>query len=87
MRAQLSEEIRHAVVGKAEAFAAAHFAELRSLRRGCMALRASSTSCNEVYMILLFSFGLGIAVVVYRKLFNERLFYNDIRVRKERASQ
>ena len=29
---------------------------------------------------------LSFAVVVYRKLPNERLFYNDIRVRKERAS-
>ena len=33
-----------------------------------------------------FFLGLGIAVVVYRKLRNERLFYVDIRVRKERAS-
>ena len=38
--AQLSEEIRHADVGQAEALAAAHFAELRSFRRGWMALRA-----------------------------------------------
>ena len=38
-RAQLSEEIRHAVVGQAKALAAAHFAELRSFRRGWMAWR------------------------------------------------
>ena len=68
MRAKLSEEIRHAVVGKAEAFAAAHFAELRSFRRGWMALRASSTSCNEGYMTLRFFLGLGIAVVLYTNL-------------------
>ena len=39
MRAKLSEGIRHAVTGK-QSVAAAHSAELRSFRRGCMALRA-----------------------------------------------
>ena len=39
MRAKLSEGIRHADIGK-QSVAAAHFAELRSFRRGCMALRA-----------------------------------------------
>ena len=37
MRARLSEEIRHAVIGK-QSVAAAHSAELRSFRRGWMAL-------------------------------------------------
>ena len=54
--------------GKAKAVAAAHFAELRSFRRGWMALRASSTSCNEGYMTLRFFLGLGIAVVLYTNL-------------------
>ena len=54
---------------------------------GWMALRVSSTLCNEVYIDYPFFFvGLGVAVVVYRNLRNERLFYVDIRVRKERAS-
>ena len=48
--------------------------------------QASSTLCNEVYIDYPFFLGLGIAVVVYRKLRNERLFYVDTRVRKERAS-
>ena len=53
MREKLPEGIRHADIGK-QSVAAAHFAELRSFRRGYMALRASSTSFNEVYMILRF---------------------------------
>ena len=55
-------------IGKAKAFAAANFAELRSFRRGWMALRASRTPCNEGYMTLRFFLGLGIAVVLYIKL-------------------
>ena len=39
VRAKLSEVIRPAVTGK-QSVAAAHSAELRSFRRGCMALRA-----------------------------------------------
>ena len=54
MRARLSEEIRHAVIGK-QSVAAAHSAELRSFRRGWMALPAlNDTVQGWVYDITFF---------------------------------
>ena len=54
MRARLSEEIRHADIGK-QSVAAAHSAELRSFRRGWMALPAlNDTVQGWVYDITFF---------------------------------
>ena len=48
-------------VGKAEAIAAANFAELRSFRRGWMALRALCRKFNNGYRIF-FLYNVGLAV-------------------------
>ena len=63
-RGQLSEEIRHAVTAALKSPAAAHFAELRSFRRGWMALRAFQTPFRDEHMTSLFFYGMGIAVVL-----------------------
>ena len=49
MIAKLSEGIRHVDFGK-QSVAAAHFAELRSFRRGWMALRVSEHFVQHWYM-------------------------------------
>ena len=51
-------------IGKAKAVAAANFAELRSFRRGWMALRAFQDTCKDGYMTERFFLGLGFAAVL-----------------------